>query len=86
MVMAVAPAIVGGGGGVYDMQRRVARPVVGSVKVGDDERRQNQAMKLAYSECSGEDNVVEVASVDEEGVRDHVKRSLGIEGSRNRKG
>ena len=62
------------------MRWRVARPVVESVKVGDDERRQNQAMKLTYSGCSGEDNVVEVASVDEEGARDHVKRSLGIEG------
>ena len=72
-MMAVAPAIVGGGGGVYDMQRRVARLVVGSVKVSDGERRQNQAMKLTYSGCSGEDNVVEVASVDEERARDHVK-------------
>ena len=37
VVMAVAPAIMGGDGGVYEMQRRVARPVVESVKIGDDE-------------------------------------------------
>ena len=86
MVMAVAPAIVGGSGGVYNMQRRVARPVVESVKVGDDEWQQNQAMKLAYSECSGEDNVVEVASVDEEGARDLVKTVVGIKRSRKQKG
>ena len=51
-----------------------------------DKRRQNQAMKLAYSECSGEDNVVEVASVDEEGARDLVKTVVRIKRSRNRKG
>ena len=50
------------------MRWRVARPVVESVKVGDDERRQNQAIKLTYSRCLGEDNVVGVASVDGEGA------------------
>ena len=43
-------------------------------------------MKLAYSECSDEDNVVEVASVDEEGARDLVKTVVGIERSQKQKG
>ena len=43
-------------------------------------------MKLVNSGCSGEDNVVEVASVDEEGARDLVKTVVGIERSRNQKG
>ena len=60
--------------------------VVRSVNIGHDERRQNQAMKLAYSGCSGEDDVVGVASVDGEGARDLVKTMVGIERSRNTKG
>ena len=54
------------------MRWRVARPVVESVKIGDDERRQNQAMKLVNSGCSGEDNVVSMASVDGDGSKDLV--------------
>ena len=60
----------------------MARPVVESEMVGDDERRQNQAMKLAYSGCAGEDDVVGVASVEGEGMQNLVKRNLGIESSR----
>ena len=60
------------------MRWRVARPVVESVKIGDDERRQNQAMKLAYSGCSGEDNVVGMASVDGEGSKYLVKKIVEI--------
>ena len=68
------------------MRWRVARLVVESVKIGDDERRQNQAMKLVNSGCSGEDNVVGMASVDGEGSKDLVKMIVRIEGGRNTKG
>ena len=34
----MAPAIVGGGGGVGEMRRGVARPVVEPEVVGDEER------------------------------------------------
>jgi len=43
---AVAPAIVGGGGGVGEMRRGVARPVVEPEVVGDEEWRQNEGAKL----------------------------------------
>ena len=68
------------------MRWRVARPVVESVKIGDNERRQNQAMELVNSGCSGEDNVVGMASIDGEGSKDLVKTVVGIERSRNTKG
>jgi hypothetical protein len=83
---AAVPVIVGGRGGVGRMRWRVARPVVESVMTGDDERRRNQVMKLACSGCSGEGDVVEVASVDEEGMQDLVKTVVEIEGGRNTKG
>ena len=47
--------------------------------IGDDERRQNQAMKLVNSGCSGEDNVVGMASVDGEGSKDLVKTIVEID-------
>ena len=68
------------------MSRRVARPVVESVKIGDNERRQNQAMKLVNSGCSGEDNVVSMASVDGEGSKYLVKKIVEIKRSQNPKG
>ena len=43
-------------------------------------------MKLANSGCSGEDNVVGMASVDGKGSKDLVKMIVGIERSRNTKG
>jgi hypothetical protein len=46
VVVAAAPVIVGRGGDVYEMRWRVARPVVESELVGDDERRRNEAAKL----------------------------------------
>ena len=54
--------------------------------IGDDERRQNKAMKLVNSGCSGEDNMVGMASVDGEGSKDLIKTIVGIEGGRNTKG
>ena len=54
--------------------------------IGDDERRQNQAMKLVNSGCSSEDNVVGMASIDGEGSKDLVKTIVRIEGDRNTKG
>ena len=63
------------------MRWRVARPVVESVKIGDDERRQKQAMKLVNSGCSGEDSMVGIASVDGEGSKDLVKTIVGTERS-----
>ena len=81
VVMAVAPAIVGGGEGVYEMQQS------GSSGGGvcDDQRRRTateRSGKARCSGCSGEDNMVGVASVDGEESKDLVKTDVGI--GRNR--
>ena len=59
------------------MRWRVARPVVESVKIGDDERRQNQAMKLVNSGCSGEDNVVEGGLCRSKGITRPCQKDCG---------
>ena len=84
--MAVAPAIVGGGGGVYEMQRRVARPVVESVMIRGDERRRNEAEKLGAPGALVKTTWSRVASVEVKGSQDLVKKIMEIERSRNPKG
>ena len=57
--------------------------------VDDDQGRRTatkRSGKARCSGCSGQDNVVEVASVDEEGARDLVKMMIGIEGIQHKKG
>ena len=46
VMVAASPATVRGGGDVRRLQRRVARPVVESEMVGNDERRWNKVTKL----------------------------------------
>ena len=84
--MAVAPAIVGGGGGVYEMQRRVARPVVESVMITGDERRRNEAAKLSGPGALLKTKWSRVASVEVKGSQDLVKKIVEIEISCNPKG
>ena len=86
VVMAVAPAIMGGGGGVYEMQRRVARPVVESVMIRGDERRRNEAAKLSAPVALVKTTWSRVASVEVKGSQDLVKKIVEIERSRNPKG
>ena len=57
--------------------------------VGDDRGRRTatkRSGKARCSGCSGEDNVVGMASVDGEESKDLVKTVVGIERSRNTKG
>ena len=77
----------GGGGGSGDQgrQRRCLGDAVESFSSGgvvDDDRGRRTATKQSgearCSGYSGEGNVVEVASVDEEGARDLVKMVVGI--------
>ena len=72
-VVAEVPVVGGGGGGVKGMQRGVAVSRVVSEAIGDDGWRRDEVMKLGRSGCSGEDDEVGVASVDEDRMQDHVK-------------